>query len=515
MQSAASPQDSAQSGSFIFRTDLDGKLDMCNDAFAEACGYSRESLLGKPCSVLRHADTPDAIFTDLWESLHAARPWAGVLMNRRQDDEPLWLDLYIMRVFDGDQHVGYGAMARPASDVQVARAKRLYRQLLSSTRHLAIACDYLKSVALTAVCVAPVIALALAAGASPVLGALAALPLFALPLWSRWRQERDMRQLLQRVPSACISPLCARAYSDGNGVIALATLALHGFNARLHTALLRIGMAGKQVEASSMEYAARVQHDAELLDAQRAETDQAATAICQMAATVEEIGRHVQHTANSAGDAHALAERGLAMAAHNQESMHELSNAVQGIGEAIERLVDAGDSIGGMVDVINGIAEQTNLLALNAAIEAARAGDQGRGFAVVASEVRSLALRTQQSTEQVRLLIADLRSSTRQSVAVSARGVSLSEACAQEVDSLREALNGIVFSVGDISAMSHQMAVATEEQTQVVGDISRQIESIATLSTRNAGSAREGAQSSRLLLNQAEALRGLAQRFDR
>ena len=98
---------------------------------------------------------------------------------------------------------------------------------------------------------------------------------------------------------------------------------------------------------------------------------------------------------------------------------------------------------------------------------------------------------------------------------MSARGVSLSEACAQEVDSLREALNGIVHSVGEISAMSHQMAVATEQQTQVVGDISGQIESIATLATRNAGSASEGAQSSRLLLSQAEALRELAQRFDR
>lgn len=515
MQSISSLQDSGQTESFIFRTDLDGKLDMCNDAFAKACGYSRERLLGKPCSLLRHPDTPDAIFIDLWQSLHADHPWAGVVMNRRQDGEAFWLDLYIMRVFDGDKHVGYGAMARPASDVQVARTKRLYRQLLSSAWHLAIAYDYLKPVALTAVCVAPVIALALAAGASPTLGALAVLPLFGLQLWLRWRQERDMQQLLQSVPSACISTLSARAYSEGNGVIALANLALHGFNARLHTALLRIGMAGKQVEASSMEYAARVQHDAESLDAQRAETDQAATAICQMAATVEEIGRHVHHTACSAGDAHTLAERGLAMAAHNQESMQELSNAVKGIGDAIAQLVDASDSIGGMVDVINGIAEQTNLLALNAAIEAARAGDQGRGFAVVASEVRSLALRTQQSTEQVRLLIADLRSSTRQSVAVSARGVSLSEACAQEVDSLREALNGIVHSVGEISAMSHQMAVATEQQTQVVGDISGQIESIATLATRNAGSASEGAQSSRLLLSQAEALRELAQRFDR
>ncbi len=123
-------------------------------------------------------------------------------MNRRQDGETFWLDLYIMRVFDGDQHVGYGAMARPASDVQVARTKRLYRQLLSSTRHLAIACDYLKPVALTAVCVAPIIALALAAGASPTLGALAVLPLFALQLWLTWSQERDMQQLLQSVPAA-------------------------------------------------------------------------------------------------------------------------------------------------------------------------------------------------------------------------------------------------------------------------------------------------------------------------
>ncbi|MFC3608611.1 methyl-accepting chemotaxis protein [Stutzerimonas tarimensis] len=515
MSTTAIPTATDQAGPIIFRTDLDGVLNLCNDALVEASGFNRSALLGQPCSILRHPETPDAVVADLWRSLRAGRPWAGVVKNRRRDGSGFWIDLYIMRVFDGDRHVGYGAMARRADAGQIDRASRLYRRLGGARRRPQLAPGTLDRWMPTALCSLVTLGLALAAGAPPVLAALATLPLPGLHLWQARRQHQAMRELLEGQPSACNSALSAGNYSDGDGPTALAALALHGHNARLHTALLRIGMAGQQVEATAMDYAARVQRDAESLETQRNETDQAATAICEMVATVQEIASHVHLTAESAAEASGLADGGQEMAERNLQSMGQLSTSVQGIGDAIARLAEASDSIGGVVEVINAIAEQTNLLALNAAIEAARAGEQGRGFAVVADEVRSLALRTQQSTEQIRQLIAGLRQSTQRTVEMSSQGVQLAHTCAADVGVVREALQGIAASVAAISGMSQQMAVATEEQTQVANDISQQIERIAQLSSRNADSAREGAQSSQLLLSQAESLHGLARRFDR
>jgi aerotaxis receptor len=195
--------------------------------------------------------------------------------------------------------------------------------------------------------------------------------------------------------------------------------------------------------------------------------------------------------------------------------MEAMNAAVNEIGQAVNALASETQSIGSVVDVITSIAEQTNLLALNAAIEAARAGEQGRGFAVVADEVRSLAQRTRTSTEQIHGIIASLNSGADRAVSTANKGEQISRDSMQRVEAVQSALVGISQAVSRITAMSQQMASASEEQSHVTEDINQQITRIAQLCDHSAGQAKQGAAISQDLEEMAEYLHSLAERFNR
>ncbi|MEE8058249.1 MAG: methyl-accepting chemotaxis protein [Pseudomonadales bacterium] len=239
---------------------------------------------------------------------------------------------------------------------------------------------------------------------------------------------------------------------------------------------------------------------------QTRETDQVATASTEMTHAIEEVNRNAQQAANAAIEANHETNDGTLILEQTIQSISNLASRFNNSTDVINRVATDSAAIGSVLDVIRGIAEQTNLLALNAAIEAARAGEQGRGFAVVADEVRSLAQRTQESTQEIQEMIERLQSGSQDAVKSMAEGTEEMERTVEHAEKAGASLAAISGAVAMITDMNTQIATATKEQMSVSQEISRNVVNISDVAKISEHSVEEVDQASTELKETASRL---------
>lgn len=203
--------------------------------------------------------------------------------------------------------------------------------------------------------------------------------------------------------------------------------------------------------------------------------DTIVTAVNEMSAAVREVASNALHTATEITKVNDQTIEGKKILTQSVHHIQQLSESVKNAVAVIEKLSVNSANIASVLDVIRSIAEQTNLLALNAAIEAARAGEQGRGFAVVADEVRTLASRTETSTQDIQSMIEELQRGVNDAVKSIESGASLTHSTVTLASQTQDALDQILNSTSKVSEMSTQTATATEEQTHVTEEINRNL----------------------------------------
>jgi len=272
--------------------------------------------------------------------------------------------------------------------------------------------------------------------------------------------------------------------------------------------------AGIEQLASSAQSLSAVTEQTNLeVSSQKEETEQVATAMNQMTATVHDVARNAEEAALAAQTADDKVESGQQVVRQSMVRIEQLADSATSASSSIESLSAEIQNIGTVLEVIKSVAEQTNLLALNAAIEAARAGEQGRGFAVVADEVRALARRTQQSTEEIERLVSALRSAAHSSVQQIQSSGELVKLAVSDALQTESALGSIAAAVSLIQQMNQQIAAAAEEQSSVAEEINRSVTSIRASADQSSIAMRGNAASSVELAQLGSELRGMVGHF--
>ena len=300
---------------------------------------------------------------------------------------------------------------------------------------------------------------------------------------------KNLRHVADVVEAIGAGDLSARCSVDKGDVVGSIAGSVNRMSDRLHRSIGLIADHTDRVQMAVGNMSSITSNTGMAIQQQQSETDQAATAMNEMVSTVQEVARNAGSAAAAAREADDAAREGSQVTSTAMGGIEALKGEVDKAGVVISKLEEDSQSIGVILEVIQGIAEQTNLLALNAAIEAARAGEQGRGFAVVADEVRTLASRTQQSTEEIKRMIEQLQTGAGDAVKVMESAREKAKVGEEAVEKVVDSLTSIGSAVGTIDEMNTQIASAAQEQGTVADEINKNIVSI----TNVAGEATNGA----------------------
>ncbi len=307
--------------------------------------------------------------------------------------------------------------------------------------------------------------------------------------------------------------LTRRLETSGNDEITELSQAFNQFAEKMRQSIEQVSGSTVQLSSAAEELSQITADTNEGVQRQQQETEQVATAMNEMTATVQEIARNAASAATAAQEADGEARDGEGVVDETIERIGKLVDEVEHAAQVIGELERSSEQISTVVDVIREISEQTNLLALNAAIEAARAGESGRGFSVVASEIRSLANRTQESTQEIQGMIESVQGGSREAVGAMNSSREHARTTADQAHVAGDSLKSITRAIGTITDMNTQIASAAEEQGQVAEEINRNVVNINEAAAHSSEGGKQTATASSELARLASRLQELVDQF--
>ena len=475
-------------------TNTKGEITHCNPAFVRVSGFEYDDLIGQPHNLIRHPDMPAAAFKDMWRTIAHGYPWTGIVKNRRRDGDHYWVRANVTPIMEDGKPKGYLSVRTKPSAQEVQAAQALYEHMNAEAQSgqetmrlragkvrrvgwrglLAQRTDVglLTRMVLMLVIVAAITMLPDMLGWQGV-GAwgmrLAALVLGGA--WIAWRFQSRCASGIEKanawaaqMASCNLSTTCEHNYTGAVGTL-MARLQQIQINLRavvgdVLNEVRCFNTMSNEISHSSLDLAKRTELQASDLE--------------QTAASMEEIAGTVLQTADTAQQ--------MEQESNQSKSVVSRSGAaVQEVGEAMERIRQSSTRMREIIGVIESIAFQTNLLALNAAVEAARAGEQGRGFAVVAGEVRALAQRSATAAKEISGLINN-----------TVDGINDGNARMQAAGTT---IDGTVDAVERVSALVHQITLATREQSIGIAQVNEAVASLDAMTQQNAALVEQSASS--------------------
>ncbi|EHI9300014.1 methyl-accepting chemotaxis protein [Vibrio vulnificus] len=307
--------------------------------------------------------------------------------------------------------------------------------------------------------------------------------------------------------------LTARLTVEGGDDLAQISEGFNRFVQSLQGMMLQVSEASQNISANIVQLNQTAVENEKVLINHSAETDQVVTAITEMSESARSVAENVTQSNRITESASKEAKQSLDIVNNAVSTVSALVNDVEEMSERIVSMNKDANKISEVLNVIGEISEQTNLLALNAAIEAARAGEQGRGFAVVADEVRALAARTQNSTTEISEMLSKLLDGTSSVVASMERTKQQCQSTASKTSEVSNSLNLMSGSVRDIDDVSTQIAAATEEQSTVAAELSRNMLSIRDIVTNLVASGRQTVSATESLADSNHELDKLVSNF--
>eukprot|EP01034_Spumella_vulgaris_P046498 gene46498-57980_t len=360
--------DIAQDANILSTTDLGSSITYANQDFIDVSGYSREELLGAPHNLLRHPDMPSAAFAHMWQTLKSGRSWMGMVKNRCKNGDHYWVSAYASPVTRDGVAVEYQSVRTRPDARRVMAAERVYARLRTGTRRMR---PVLKMPLKLSLVTGATCALTWGAGvglasypwAVQVLGlaALGAVGILGVNLLLR-----PLRQLSERARRIADNPVSQAIYTgraDELGQIGFAVQMLEG---RVGAVVGRIGDASQRLSGHAAALVEQLDSSHSSTLGQQSQTDQVATAIHEMAASVAQVANHAQQASKAADQAGSETREGHQRVDESRDAVLRLSQELARATTVIHQLESHSGDISGVLEVIRAIAEQTNLLALNA-----------------------------------------------------------------------------------------------------------------------------------------------------